>query len=137
MTTEYIFVYGSLRSEFTSPAQSVLRDYAEFIEKATLQGKLYRIDWYPGVVESDDPDEIVHGEVYKMTDQETVLSKLDQYEGCSPGDPIPHEFERQIKKIRLLNGEEILAWMYTFVLPESGKERILSGDYVKYLGGKM
>lgn len=130
MSTNHIFVYGSLRSEFDSPAQYVLRKHAEFIGKATFQGKLYMIDWYPGVVESDDPNGIVHGELYKFKDEGIVLSKLDRYEGCSPDNSAPHEFERKEKTVQLLNGEQIQAWIYIFVLPVSGKEKIASGDYI-------
>lgn len=130
MPTDYIFVYGSLRRKFKSPARTVLDDHAEFIGEATFQGKLYMIEWYPGVVESDDPDDIVYGELYKIFDTATVLSKLDQYEGCSPNDSKQHEFERKEKNIRLKSGKEVTAWMYIYVLSVSGKERIQSGDFV-------
>lgn len=132
MSAAYIFVYGSLRKEFGSPAKTVLDDHAEFIGEATFQGKLYMIDWYPGVVESDDPDEVVHGEVYKIKNEALVLSKLDQYEGCSPSDSEPHEFERKEKSVKLKKGEELSSWVYIYVFPVVDKVQIHSGDFVNY-----
>lgn len=131
MASEYIFVYGSLRRDFSSPAGEVLDDYAEFINDATYQGKLYKIDWFPGVVPSDDEDDIVHGEVYKINDKEEVLSKLDRYEGCSPSDPKPRAFVRKEVQVKS-NGDDIIAWIYLFDLPVDDKVRIRSGDYLKY-----
>lgn len=132
MPVNHIFVYGSLRREFASPARRVLDEHAEFVGKATFRGKLYIIDWYPGVVESDHPDDTVVGEVYKILNEAEVLAKLDQYEGCSPGDPKPHEFARKEKTVRLQNGKEILAWIYIYVMAVSGKERIPSGDFFTF-----
>lgn len=132
MSTNHIFVYGSLRREFRSPARKVLENHAEYVGEATFQGRLYMIDWYPGVVESDDPEDIVHGELYKFNNEGIVLTKLDQYEGCSPGDPKPHEFDRKKKFVHLKNEEKILAWVYIYVMQVSGKKEIHSGDFVSY-----
>ncbi|MDZ7721140.1 MAG: gamma-glutamylcyclotransferase family protein [Balneolaceae bacterium] len=132
MSAEYLFVYGSLRRDFSSPASDVLDNHAEYIGEATFQGKLYKIDWYPGVVSSDDPDDIVVGEVYKMNDKERVLSKLDRYEGCSPVDPEPHAFTRTKTQVKLKNGDKIKAWIYLYNLSTSEKKRIPSGDFVTF-----
>lgn len=131
MVTEYIFVYGSLRKGFSSPAREVLDDYAEFAGRATFQGKLYKIDWYPGVVPSRNRDDVVHGEVYLINDRDEVLSKLDRYEGCSPSDPKPHAFVRKQMPVNL-KGKEMTAWVYLFNLPVDDKNQIRSGDYLKY-----
>ncbi|MDX1642261.1 MAG: gamma-glutamylcyclotransferase family protein [Balneolaceae bacterium] len=132
MSTDHIFVYGSLRREFRSPARKVLDNHAEFVGEATLQGKLYMIDWYPGVVESNDPGDIVYGEVYKIKNENIVLTKLDRYEGCSPADPKPHQFTRKEKRVKLNNGKDLLAWVYLFVSDLSEKEQISSGDYTAF-----
>lgn len=132
MATEYIFVYGSLRRDFSSPVREVLDDYAQFISEATYQGKLYKIDWYPGVVPSEDEDDIVYGEVYKIIEREEVLTKLDRYEGCSPMDPKPHAFIRKQVQVKS-NGNEITAWIYHYDLSIDEKVQISSGDYLKYV----
>jgi gamma-glutamylcyclotransferase (GGCT)/AIG2-like uncharacterized protein YtfP len=128
---DLIFVYGSLRKNISSPASEVLDEHAEYVGEATFQGKLYKIDWYPGVVPSDDPDDIVFGEVYKITDKDHVLSALDRYEGCSPEDPKPHAFVRKQRLVTLNNRGTIDAWIYLYTRSVSGKDRIDSGDYLK------
>ena len=132
MTPNYIFTYGSLLSEFENPAHRLLIEHARLLGKATFRGKLYMIDWYPGVIESENPDDIVHGEVYEIKNQKPLLKELDRYEGCSPNDPEPHEFERREKTVRLLNGTRLTAWIYIYTQPVSNKERIDSGDFVSF-----
>ena len=132
MSDNYLFVYGSLRRDFSSPASKVLTDYAEYVGEATFQGRMYKIDWYPGVVPSDDPDDRVLGEVYKITDKSEVLPKLDRYEGCSPEDPKPHAFARKQRLVTLDNGGTIDAWIYLYTHPVTGQEEILSGDYLEH-----
>ena len=131
MVSDYIFVYGSLRSEFDSPVKSVLQDHAKLIGKATFQGKLYMIEWYPGVIESDDSSDRVIGEIYKIKNQEVLLSQLDQYEGCSPNDPEPHAFIRRVKSVLLESGGEIRAWIYLYNESVKNKQCITSGNYSK------
>ncbi len=131
MSCDYLFVYGSLRKDHSSPASEVLDNYAEFVGEATFQGKLFKIDWYPGVIASDDPNDIVFGEVYKISDKNKVLPKLDRYEGCSPTDPKPHAFVRKQRLVTLDNGGTIDAWIYLYMRPVSGKDRIDSGDYLE------
>lgn len=129
--SDLIFVYGSLRKDFSSPASEILDNHSEYVGEATFQGKLYKVDWYPGVVPSDDPDDIVFGEVYKITEKDHVLPALDRYEGCSPEDPEPHAFVRKQRLVTLDNGGTIDAWIYLYTRPVSGKDRIDSGDYLK------
>lgn len=131
MAGEYLFVYGSLRKDFSSPASEVLDNHAKYVGEASFQGKLFKIDWYPGVVPSDDPDDRVLGEVYKISDKNEVLEKLDKYEGCSPEDPKPHAFNRKQRLVTLDSGGTIDAWIYLYTRSVSGKDRIVSGDYLK------
>ena len=132
MSAEYLFVYGSLRRDFSSPASRVLDDHAEYIGEAIFQGKLYKIDWYPGVVPSVDLDDKVLGEVYKINNREEVHPNLDRYEGCSPADPKPHAFARKESRVRLKSGDEITAWIYLYEWTVDDKERIPSGDYLDH-----
>lgn len=131
MEPDYIFVYGSLRRDFSSPARGVLDHHAEYVGEATFRGKMFEIDWYPGVVPSKNENDVVHGEVYKMIDSEKVLSKLDRYEGCSPQDPKPHAFVRKQKQVTL-NEEKITVWLYLYDLSVDGLVQITSGDYLSF-----
>jgi len=44
----------------------LLTRHGDLIGDATYQERLYRIGYYPGVVPTDDPADIVRGEVYRL-----------------------------------------------------------------------
>jgi gamma-glutamylcyclotransferase (GGCT)/AIG2-like uncharacterized protein YtfP len=64
---DYLFVYGTLRRDCHSGMHSFLTHYGEYVADATCPGKLYKVDYYPGLVPSDDPRDIAYGEVYKLS----------------------------------------------------------------------
>lgn len=98
-----------------------------------MQGKLYEIEGYPGVVPSNESKDRVVGEVYKISKPENLFPLLDEYEGCSSRFPEPREFVRKVVPVRLENGEEVEAWVYLYAWDVSGRFRIEPGDYTKYL----
>lgn len=132
METSYLFVYGTLRSDSPkkSPVKNVLHLYAEWWCKATIKGKLYEIDWYPGLVLSDNPDDIVLGEIFRITDEESLLARLDEYEGCTKDFPEPHEYSREKISVVTEDGETVEAWAYIYNWDVYEESRILSGDYL-------
>jgi gamma-glutamylcyclotransferase (GGCT)/AIG2-like uncharacterized protein YtfP len=77
--THALFVYGSLRSEFDNPHARLLREKADFVGRATVQGSLVRNGPYPGY--RLEPDGIVQGELWKLREPESTLAALDKYEG--------------------------------------------------------
>lgn len=99
----------------------------------TCQGKLYHIDWYPGVIPSDDETERVYGEVYDIHKNfEAVIESLDQYEGSAAEFPEPHLFVRQIETVTLENGSSTKAWIYYYNLDPAGKRLIPGGDFLEW-----
>lgn len=80
---------------------------------------------------SDDTGHVL-GEVYEFdsTEWEPVIARLDEYEGCSPGDPQPHEYCREIVNARLANGQILPVWAYLLNHMPSGVREISSGDYL-------
>ena len=110
----HLFVYGSLMSTAGHPMGARLQAEARLIGAATLAGRLYRVSWYPGVVESTDPEQRVHGEVYALADPVRALAWLDAYEGIAPGSRESGEYTRVERPVRLDSGEEITAWVYLY-----------------------
>jgi gamma-glutamylcyclotransferase (GGCT)/AIG2-like uncharacterized protein YtfP len=55
----------------------LLARHGDLISDATYQGRLYRIGYYPGGVPSDDPVDVVRGEVYRLRNPNPVLRRLD------------------------------------------------------------
>lgn len=68
---------------------------------------------------------------WTANDPSSALPLLDSYEGCSPDDPLPHEFERQIVTVQLDSERAVEAWSYIYSLETHGKARIASGDYLQ------
>jgi gamma-glutamylcyclotransferase (GGCT)/AIG2-like uncharacterized protein YtfP len=125
MNPDYIFVYGTLRSDANSEMRHLLVRYAEFVSDATYRGKLYQIDYYPGAVPSDNPDDVVQGEVYLLHQADSVLPLLDQYEECGPEFPEPNEYSRRKQSVLLKDGRLVTAWVYIYNHSTEGLEPIM------------
>jgi gamma-glutamylcyclotransferase (GGCT)/AIG2-like uncharacterized protein YtfP len=135
MTTDYLFVYGTLRRDNANDMYHLLARHAEFVGDATFQGKLYRNAVYPAAVPSDDPADAVRGEVYRLHDPDSVLPRLDEYEECGPGFAEPTEYIRTIQEVRLGNGEKRRAWIYLYNWPVKDLEPVPSGNFLDTQSG--
>lgn len=129
MNHDYLFVYGTLRQGSNSEMYHLLARNAKFVGDATYQGKLYMIDYYPGVVPSNNPHDAVHGEIYELTNPSNVLARLDTYEECGVGFAEPTEYIRRKDNIRLNDGRVISAWIYIFNRSTEKLQYIESGDF--------
>jgi gamma-glutamylcyclotransferase (GGCT)/AIG2-like uncharacterized protein YtfP len=125
----HLFVYGSLMSTAGHPMGARLRRDARLVGPATIPGRLYRVSWYPGVVESADPGQRVHGEVYALTNPSEALAWLDAYEGIVADSEEISEYGRIERPVRLATGEEIAAWVYLFVKSVSGFALVPDGRW--------
>src|SRR5258705_2460752 len=108
----HLFVYGTLISSSRQPMATKLAREARLIGAATLQGRLYRMAWYPGVVDSLDADERVHGELYALADPLATFAWLDAYEGLRPGRD-DNEYARVERPARI-GAAEVAAWVYVY-----------------------
>lgn len=131
MSHDYLFVYGTLRRDSNSEMYHLLARYGQFVGDASCQGKLYMVDYYPGLVPSDNPRDVVYGEVYKLSCPDIVLSRLDDYEECSPKCSKPTEFVRRKENVQTKCDEVITAWVYIYDRPTDGLQLIKSGDFLR------
>ena len=100
---------------------------ASFLGPARWQGRLYLVSYYPGAVSSELTEDIVHGELWTLTNPQT-LALLDRYEECTSLDPLPHEYTRSIETVWL--GEQALkAWVYIYKRDTNGLKQITSGHF--------
>jgi gamma-glutamylcyclotransferase (GGCT)/AIG2-like uncharacterized protein YtfP len=111
---EFLFVYGTLRSEFDNPFARRLRAEARLVGRATVVGSIFRVAEYPGFW--PEPAGEVHGEVYRLSSPAT-LQALDEYEGP--------EYERVGTTVS--TGESV--WIYRFERQPPPALRIASGDF--------
>lgn len=127
----YLFVYGTLMQETNHSMAQLLVKHSEFICRASMQGQLYLIDYYPGAILSDNKDDIVYGELYKVSNASWVLSQLDDYEECSSSFPEPHEYQRQLINIQPDTTDIRIshAWAYLYQYSLDNKSRIKNGQF--------
>ncbi|MBR1147487.1 gamma-glutamylcyclotransferase [Bradyrhizobium sp. AUGA SZCCT0431] len=131
MISDRLFVYGTLMRGFDHPMAKLLSRSADFIGEARCRGRLYLIKHYPGLVLSDDPDDIVSGELYRLRDRDALLGEFDMYEACGPGFQAPTEYVRQMLNVTLDDGSASEAWTYVYNWPVTGLPRIASGRFLE------
>jgi gamma-glutamylcyclotransferase (GGCT)/AIG2-like uncharacterized protein YtfP len=131
MTSNLLFVYGTLMRGFDYPMAQLLSRNADFVGEARCGGRLYLIKHYPGLVLSDAPDEIVFGELYRLSRPDELLREFDMYEACGEGFVAPTEYIRQLLPVILDNGAAVEAWTYVYNWPVAHLPRIVSGRFME------
>jgi len=144
MTTDRLFVYGTLMRGFDHPMARLLSANADFLGKARCHGRLYLIKHYPGLVLSDEPGDVVHGELYRLRARDELLREFDMYEACGEGFVQPTEYFRTTLKVALTDGGAggmsnatstgswIEAWTYLYNWPVDGLPRISAGRFLEH-----
>jgi gamma-glutamylcyclotransferase (GGCT)/AIG2-like uncharacterized protein YtfP len=132
MTSDLLFVYGTLMRGFDHPMARLLASNADCLGAARCQGRLYLIKHYPGFLLSDDAADIVHGELFRLRERDALLRELDMYEACGEGFPEPTEYIRQLLGVTLADGSSCEAWTYIYNWPVDGLPRIASGRFLEH-----
>ena len=121
---EYLFVYGTLRSQMNDPLHGLLEKDAILVGTGSFQGRLYDLGRYPGVVPSRGKTDRVIGEIYRFREGKRAFEILDEYEG--------HRFKRRRVTIIQEDGKSITSWIYLYARSVKRRPRIPSGDYIQY-----
>lgn len=125
-----LFVYGTLRRCCSHPMAKYLAERARWLGAGMVGGKLYDLGRYPGMTPASTAEATVRGDVYEVTDAET-LAELDRYENAES--PLPAHFERQTTTARLSDGRTVTVEVYWFRGSVREEQRIVSGDYAERL----
>jgi len=131
MTSDRLFVYGTLMRGFDHPMAQLLSRSAEFIGEAHCRGRLYRVRHYPGLVLSNEPSDVVFGELYRLRAPQELLREFDMYEACGEGFAAPTEYIRQMLTVTLDDGTASEAWTYIYNWPVAHLPRITSGRFLE------
>ena len=136
MISDRLFVYGTLMRGFDRPMSKRLSRSADFLGEARCGGRLYLIKHhvikhYPGLVLSDDPTEVVYGELFRLRERDALLGELDMYEACGAGFPEPTEYLRQMLQVTCEDGNTSAAWTYVYNWPVIDLERRVSGKFLE------
>ena len=131
-----LFVYGSLRSGFKSPAYEYIGRFFSFVSEAKVKGKLFDLGSYPGGVPADD--KFIMGELYQIKDRSEfswAIGQLDDYEGVSVEPDEIQLYKRELVEVHV-NNIITPAWIYWFNGRVEGKPEIESGDLIQYIQQK-
>ena len=134
---DQLFVYGSLRSGFKSPAYEYIGRFFSFVSEAKVKGKLFDLGSYPGGVPAED--KFIIGELYKIKDRSEfswAIGQLDDYEGINPGDNSNSLYRRQLVEVFIDNGL-VPAWVYWYNGPVDDSPLIASGDILDYIKRRL
>jgi gamma-glutamylcyclotransferase (GGCT)/AIG2-like uncharacterized protein YtfP len=130
MISDLLFVYGTLMRGFDHPMAQLLSRSADFIGEARCQGRLYRVKHYPALALSDDPADVVFGELYRLRAPDELLREFDMYEACGEGFAEPTEYIRQMLPVTL-DDAQAEAWTYIYNWPVAQLSRIASGRFLE------
>jgi gamma-glutamylcyclotransferase (GGCT)/AIG2-like uncharacterized protein YtfP len=115
-SVEMIFVYGTLRRGGSNHFRMA---GAVFAGAATVRARLYRIDWYPGLVLDGAADRVT-GEIYQAGAD--LLRALDDFEG--PG------YRRVRAQAACADGASRVAWLWEWTGGTDESRRILNGNWL-------
>ena len=131
MTSDRLFVYGTLMRGYVHPMAKLLSANADFLGPASCRGRLYLVKHYPGLVLSDDESDVAHGELYRLRETEALLREFDIYEACGEGFPEPTQYVRRMLSVKLADGSISDAWTYIYNWPVEKLTRIESGRFLQ------
>ena len=122
MSSSLLFVYGTLRRGCANPHAELLERSGQFLCSGKVRGKLYRIEWYPGITLGGEANELVVGDLFRVDDP-SAMEELDRYEGS-------YEYQRVRTAAALENGDRVECWVYEYIGPVKEAARIASGDWL-------
>ena len=132
-----LFVYGSLRSGFQSPAYEYITRYFELVAPGKVKGKLFDMGEYPAAVPTAT-DAWIIGELYEAKSAEEfsfALGQLDDYEGVSVEKHEKALYRREIVDVQL-SQQTAKAWIYWYDGDVTGRPEVKSGDILQYIKDK-
>ncbi|HLF45031.1 MAG TPA: gamma-glutamylcyclotransferase family protein [Chitinophagaceae bacterium] len=132
-----LFVYGSLRSGFKSPAYEYVSRYFNLVGNAKVKGLLFDMGTYPAGVPCHE-NKFITGELYRIKNENEfswAIGQLDDYEGVSVDIDEVQLYRRELAEV-FINNQVTTAWIYWFSGEVSGKPVIASGDMLEYMKQK-
>src|SRR5581483_2140204 len=94
---------------------------AESLGSASIRGSVFRVGEYPGY--QSEPDGVVHGELWRLSDPRLLLAALDDYEGAG-------YTRKEVAVVTPQSENTVTAWVYVYTGPVQMEQRILSGDFL-------
>ncbi len=137
-STFKLFVYGSLRSGFRSPAYEYLAKNFNLLGDASVKGRYFEKENFPVALPGADELYII-GELYEIKNAAEfswVIGQLDDYEGLNAEEGEEPLYRRALVDA-YLEGAPVQAWIYWYNQSVEGMQPIATGDALKYLQDKL
>ncbi len=127
-----LFVYGTLLNDIHSMIANHLKTHSKLIGDGTVNGLLFDLGSYPGLVYQPETDRLVFGQVFELDDPEEVLATLDGYEGINLNSLAESEYSRLLVPVSL-DKDNLECWVYVYNGKTGGLKQIESGNYLEYI----
>lgn len=126
-----LFVYGTLRRDSGHAMSRWLQERAEWCGSACCEAaRLYPVSWYPALVPAESGSASrVRGDLFRLYDDATTWSALDEFEGVTG--TADDEYERRRGEVLLDDGRRVRAWIYWYRRPVAGLQEIAGGDWLR------
>ena len=132
-----LFVYGSLRKGFRSPAYEYISGYFMLAGEGKIRGKLFDMGSYPAGIPTNE-NTFITGELYSAKSENEfswAIGQLDDYEGVNVEPDEVQLYRRELTEVNV-NNKITHAWVYWYNGDVSGRPLITSGDLLQYLQEK-
>ncbi len=125
----FLFTYGTLRLNYEHPMAKALVEASELYGLGYIKcARLYRVDWYPALVLTNNDKDVVVGDIFKIHDL-SILRQLDDYEGVKSDDTFS-EYRREKIKVYMDNNVAD-CWIYIYNVKLSDNAVLIaSGDFL-------
>ena len=125
--SRYVFVYGTLRRGERNDI-NLLQPAPRYVGMGAVNGTLYQVDWYPGLVLDGRADVQVVGEVYEIAPTlEAVLDRVEEVTAEADSEYFKRELSIDV-------GGHALPCLVYEINPERvrGKRVIEGGDWIGF-----
>ena len=143
---EYILVYGTLSLDSKKYKELGMHEHCEFIADSTVDGLLYDLGDYPGLVLKEDLDEesrsdavAVPVQIFRVIKGENsqkplqILTTISEYEEHNAQKPETSEYRCTTLSVPLGNGDcRVDAWVYLYQHEAKGKTAIANVGWNEY-----
>lgn len=150
-TDEYLLVYGSLWLGSKNYLELGMDKQCEFVTDLTIDGCLYDLGEYPGLVleESLDVDNkanmsAIPAQLFRINRNArpqtslNILAEIDKYEECDTQDTASSEYRRTTLSVALRKGDRrVDAWIYLYKQDTKTKPMILNKSWIEYKQERM
>ena len=131
MKSEYLFAYGTLLPNRTTPKTADLMRQLEYVGTATVKGRLYDLGEYPGAILDPGATSLIYGVIYRLPRNKAMLAELDLYEEVDPLAPHANLFARTKCSAKTSDGRIFECWIYTYNGDVTAAPLIPGGNYAE------